>query len=371
MKITRLSVYVVRLDAWKVETRYSSAVRIGQHLETSIVRLETDTGLIGWGETLTPPPYYHPTSPESARAAIGLVAPLVVGADPRQNRRIIEEIRFMLRGHEPARSVIDMALWDLAAKARGLPLVDLWGGRVACDLPVLCLVGLGSPEEQVAGIGAYRDEGYRLFQVKVGQGAVADDIDRIRACMAAMRPGERCWFDANRGWNVDRAMQVLLRVRDLCPLIEQPCETYRDCVTVSRRTGMGLMLDEVIHDQDDLYRAVHDGIIDVAVLKLGTTGGISEHRHLAELGLRLGVPMRIEDFYGTGLTLAAVCHLAQGLPERATFGVYDYHLPEVPVVKNPFRVVNGRVRVPEDCAPGLGVEVDLSVLGDPVAEYAS
>ncbi len=371
MKVTGLTVYVVRLDAWQAETRYSADVRIGQNLETSIVRLDTDAGLVGWGETLTPPPYYHPTAPESTRAAIGLIAPLVLGADPRRNRRIMEDIRFMLRGHEPAKSVIDMALWDLAGKAHGLALVDLWGGRVVDDMPVLCLVGLGTPEEQVANIGGFRDRGYRLFQVKVGMGTAGDDIARIEACMAAMRPGERCWFDANRGWNVDQAMQIMPRVRHLSPLIEQPCETYRECLTVSRRTGMGLMLDEIIHDQDDLFRAAGDGIIDVAVLKLGTTGGISEHRHLAELGLRLGLPMRIEDFYGTGLTLAAVCHLAQGLPGRATFGLYDYHLPEVPVVKNPFRVVNGRVRVPEDCGPGLGVEPDRSILGDPVVVYAS
>ena len=85
--------------------------------------------------------------------------------------------------------------------------------------------------------------------------------------------------------------------------------------------------------------------------------------------MRLGVPMRIEDFYGTGLTLAAVSHLAQGVPAAATFGLYDYHLPAAPVARNPFKVVAGRVKVPEDCAPGLGVEVDTGVIGDPVAEY--
>ncbi len=369
MKITHLSVHVVELDAWNVGTRYTADDKLGFSLQSSIVRLETDCGLIGWGETLTPPSYYHPTSPESARAAIGLIAPLILGADPRCNRKILEDIRTMMRGHEPARSAVDMALWDLAGKAFGLPLVDLWGGRVVQDLPVLCLVNFAPPAEQAAQINHFRKMGYRLFQIKVGADDPAEDIARIESCMAAMQAGERCWFDANRAWSVDLAMQILPRVQHLAPLIEQPSETYRDCVTISRRTGMGLMLDEVIHDQDDLIRAVNDGIIDVAVLKMGTTGGISEHRHLAEVGLRLGVPMRIEDYYGTGLTLAAVCHLAHTLPEQATFGLYDYHLLEVPVVKNPFPVVNGRVRVPEDCAPGLGVDVDLSVIGKPRAEY--
>lgn len=369
MRITKLSIHVVILDKWNVETRYTMADKIGLSLQSSVIRLETDTGLVGWGETLTPPPYYHPTAPESARAAIGLVAPLVLGADPRTQRKVIEDIRFLLRGHEPAKSAIDMALWDLNGKAYDLPLVDLWGGRAIEDMPVLCLVNIGTPAQQVAQIQDYRDKGYSLFQIKIGMGDPDLEVARIEACMAAMQTGERCWFDANRAWNVDQAMRVMPRVKHLSPLIEQPCETYRDCVTVSRRTGMGLMLDEVIHEQDDLFRAAEDGVVDVAVLKMGATGGISQNRHLAEVGLRLGIPMRIEDFYGTGLTLAALCHLSQTLPATATFGLYDYHLPDVPVVKNPFPVIGGRVKVPEDCGPGLGIEVDLDVIGAPVSEY--
>ncbi len=369
MKIIRLSVYIVKLDAWNVGTRYTANDQLGFDLQSSIVCLETDCGLIGWGETLTPPPYYHPTSAESARAAIGLIAPLILGADPRQNRKILQNIHCTLRGHEPTKSVIDMALGDLVGKAHGLPLVDLWGGRVVQDMPVLCLVNYASPDDQVAQIDFYRHQGYKLFQIKIGSEAIADDIARIEACTAVMQPGERCWFDANRAWSVEQAMQILPRVRHLTPLIEQPSETYRDCLTISHRTGMGLMLDEVIHDQNDLIQAVNDGIIDIAVLKMSTTGGISEHRHLAEIGVRLGVPMRLEDYYGTGLTLAAVCHLAHTLPKHATFGLYDYHLPEVPVIKNPFQTVNGRVRVPDNCSPGLGVEIDQSVVGHSIAEY--
>ncbi len=369
MKITKLSVYRVVLDEWGVETRYTKSLKTPMALETSVLRIDTDEGLAGWGETMTPPSYYLPTSPAAARAGFDVIAQTLLGEDPRPHRKIMEDVRFAMRGHKPTKSAIDMALWDLAGQVAGLPLVDLWGGRVVEDMPVLCLVNVASPEEQIAQIAEFRAEGYRLFQVKIGHGAPADDVARIRACQAAMLPGERCWFDANRAWTVDQAMQVMPLVRDVAPLIEQPCETYAECLAVARHTGMGLMLDEVIEDQESFLRAARDGILNVAVLKMGCTGGISEHRHLAELGLRLGVPMRIEDFYGTGLTLAAVCHLAQGLPEAATFGLYDYHLPTVPVVSNPFPVVAGRVKVPEDCAPGLGTEVDEAVIGDPVAEY--
>lgn len=370
MKITGLTVYRVVLDQWGVETRYTRSLSMDIPLETTVLRIDTDEGLTGWGETMTAPSYYLPTSPQSARAGIELIAPTLLGRDPLAHRARMEDIRFVMRGHKPTKSVVDMALWDLIGKARGLPLVELWGGRVVEDIPVLCLVNTASPEEQVSQIAAFREQGYRLFQIKIGHGSPQLEIARIRACQRAMQPDERCWFDVNRAWSIDQAMQVMPLVRDLAPLIEQPCETYQECRTVARHTGMGLMLDEAIEDQQTFIRAAEDGVINVAVLKMGCTGGISQNRHLAEIGLRLGIPMRIEDFYGTGLTLAAVTHLAQGLPATATFGLYDYHLPEVPVVSNPFPVVKGRVKVPDHCGPGLGVDVDMEVIGDPIAEYS-
>ena len=131
------------------------------------------------------------------------------------------------------------------------------------------------------------------------------------------------------------------------------------------------MLDEVLDSQEAMICAAEDGVLDVAVLKMGCTGGLSQHRHLVEIGLRLGIPMRIEDFYGTGLTLAAVCHLTQGVPAAANFGLYDYHLPDIPLARNPFPVTGGRVQVPTACGPGLGIDINEDVLGDPLETWES
>lgn len=366
MKITRLSLYAVDLLVWGGESRYSPAQALPAPLETNIVKLETDTGLVGWGEGCVPPPFYAPALAAGAREGIKYLAPLLLGADPRAPRRILEAARSSLRGHGPSIAALDMALWDLAGKIHEAPLVDLWGGRVADDMEVLAMVSIGTPDQTVERMEDYRARDYKTFQIKIGFGTADDDVEKITRVQQALRPGERAWYDVNRGWTVDRAMQVLPRVRHLAPLIEQPCETYAECAILAKRLGLGLMLDELIDGQDAMIRAAADGVMDVAVLKMGCTGGLSQHRHLVEVGLRLGIPMRIEDFYGTGLTLAAVCHLAQGVPEAANFGLYDYHLPEVPVARNPFPVARGRVRVPDDCGPGLGIEVDETILGGPL-----
>lgn len=368
MQITKLSVYRVSLAAWPAETRYTVGLAREVEIETNVLRVDTDAGLTGWGESCTAPPYYYATLSAGTRAAIEHAVPLLLGADPRNVRGIMHRLGQYMRGQNPAKAAIDMALWDLAGKAAGLPLCDLWGGRVAERLPVLAMICVAEPDAMLASIAEYREQGYTRFQCKIAQGDADADVARIRAIMADMRAGERCWFDANRAWSVDQAMRVLSRVRDLSPLIEQPCETYQECRIVAQRCGLGLMLDESIDGYDAMVVAQRDGVMDVATLKFNATGGISEQRFLAELGLRLGVPMRIEDFYGSGLTLAAVTHIAQTLPAESTFGLYDYHLPAAPVVRNPFVVERGFVAVPDDCAPGLGAEVDESVLGEPVIQ---
>ena len=367
MRIARLSLFSLSLDSWSGESRYGPTQVLPAPVEANVVKLETDQGLSGWGESCTPPPYYLPTLAAGAREGIKHVAPLLVGADPRRPRQIMESVRGAIRGHGPSKAAIDMALWDLWGKLQDAPLVELWGGRVVEDMPVLAMISIGSPDETLERVAAYRAQGYALFQIKIGLGAAEDDIEKISRVMADLRPGERCWFDVNRGWTLDQAMQVLPRVAQLGPLIEQPCETYRECKTLAERFGLGFMLDELIDGQEAMIRAALDGVMDVAVLKMGCTGGLSQHRHLVELGLRLAVPMRIEDFYGTGLTFAAVAHLAQGLPAAATFGLYDYHLPETPLALNPLRVDRGRVSLPADCGPGLGVEVNEAILGAPLA----
>ncbi|MER9625499.1 hypothetical protein NKI98_29355 [Mesorhizobium sp. M0222] len=122
MKITGLAACRVVLDKWDVETRYTHAL-ISIPLETTVLRIDTDEGLGGWGETMTPPSHYLPTSPQTARAGLDRIAPILLGADPRNHRARMEEIAFPMRGPKPTKSVVDMALWGLVGKARG-PIME-------------------------------------------------------------------------------------------------------------------------------------------------------------------------------------------------------------------------------------------------------
>jgi len=367
MKIKKISLYSIPINVGMELTRYVSSQSINPELDTLVVKLETDVGLVGWGEVCSAPPYYLPELSSGARDGIIHVSPVVIGRDPREVRAIITDIAGALRGHGNAKTAIEMALWDLAAKAHNIPLVQLWGGKVSQSLPVLAVVRIGTKEETTASFKAFREQGYSRFQIKVASGEAETDIETIQMVMEIALPHERIWFDPNRGWLVDDAIRVITAVKHLSPMIENPCESYEECRNVARRTGVPFMLDEVLDGPRRFLQGVQEEIMDVASLKMSAVGGLEQTRVIMEFGRELGVPMRIEDYYGTGILLAAVTHMAHTLPRRLVFGLYDFVSEDLPLVKNPLKVTQGEICLPGNPLPGLGIEINEDLLGQAVA----
>src|SRR5207247_1471906 len=137
-------------------------------------------------------------------------------------------------------------------------------------------------------VAGYRSEGYRRFQLKVGDDP-ADDIDRIRAAAAMLQPGDRLIADANTGWLMHDALRVVRAVRDVDVYIEQPCVTYEECLSVRRHCDHPFVLDEVIDSVDALLRAHADGAMDVVNLKISKLGGLTKTKQARDLCIALGV----------------------------------------------------------------------------------
>ena len=371
MRITQITLFSLPINVGMELTRYVSSQSIDPSLDVLVVKIETDGGLIGWGEVCSAPPYYLPELSAGAREGIRHVAPVVIGRDPGQVAAILRDVSAALRGHGNAKTALEMALWDLAAKAHGLSLVDLWGGRVSESVPMLNVVRIGDRDEMLAQFEAQRAQGYSRFQIKVGAGEPYQDIETIRIVQGLALPHEHIWYDPNRAWLVDDAIRIIKATVDLAPMIENPCETYEECRTVAQRTGCRIMLDEVLDSPQRFLEAVQDQVLDVASIKTSCVGGIEATRATMVLARLYGVPLRIEDYYGTGLLLSCMTHLAHTLPENLVLGLYDYVSADLPLVRNPLRVVNGRLRLPDDPGHGLGVEIDETTLGAPVAEMTA
>ena len=121
-------------------------------LPSTVVRIETDEGLVGFGETCPLGPAYLPAHAEGARAALRELAPSLLGLDPRNLNAVNDTMDAALAGHGYAKAAVDIACWDLLGQAAGLPVSTLLGGTRADDFPLYVAIPLGPIEEMVAHV---------------------------------------------------------------------------------------------------------------------------------------------------------------------------------------------------------------------------
>ena len=366
MKITAIRVYQVDLPV--KEGRYAwSEGKYVEVFDSTVVEVITDEGLVGLGEVCPLGPFYLPAFGPGARAAIGELAPHLIGQDPRELNCINALLDAALLGHPYAKSALDMACWDLLGQDARLPVCALMGGRFGETVALYRAISQQAPDAMAENVAGYRAEGYTKFQLKVG-GAVADDVARIHAVAEILDAGEVLVADANTGWLLPDAARVVNAVKDLDVYIEQPCKSYQACLAVRQRTALPFVLDENIDSLEMLLRAHGDQAMDAINLKISKVGGLTKARQIRDLCVTLGIPMTIEDSWGGDIVTAAIAHLAHSTPERYRFTATDFNsYVSVSNAEGAPKRDQGRMRASD--RPGLGVTARPEVLGQPVAVY--
>jgi L-alanine-DL-glutamate epimerase-like enolase superfamily enzyme len=363
LRITAIRAYQVDLPL--KEGRYSwSNGNFVEVFDSTVVEVETDAGIVGYGECCPLGSAYLPAYALGVRSGLAEIAPQVIGCDPRDLGPLNRHMDSVLRGHPYVKAAIDVACWDILGQSTGLPVYQLLGGKAQEDIKLYRAISQIEPEAMAANVAGYRDQGYTKFQLKVGADADSD-IERIRLSAAEMRPGDVLVADANTGWTMHEAARVVNALRDVDVYIEQPCPTYEECLVTRRRTTLPFILDEVIYGVDSLTRGIADGAMDVINLKISKVGGLTKARLMRDLCVQGGIPMTIEDTWGGDIVTATIAHLAQSTPEEFSFSATDFNsYGTVDIAEGAPRRVEGRMRASD--APGLGIQPIMAALGDPV-----
>ena len=365
MKITAIRAYQIDLPLHEGSYKWSGGNSVTV-FDSTVVAVETDSGLTGWGEVCPLGPAYLPAYARGARAGIAELAPQLLGADPLALNEMNELMDRAMRGHPYVKSAIDMACWDLLGKVAGLPVATLMGGRVGADFALYRAISQESPAQMAKKISAYRREGYHKFQLKVG-GDPNTDIARIKAAAAELSTGDVLIADANTGWTQHAAMRVVDAVRDVDVYIEQPCMTYEQCLAVRRHTNRPFILDEVVDGIDMVVRGVADHAMDVINLKISKVGGLTRARQIRDLCVSLGIALTIEDTWGGDIITAAISHLAHSTPERFLFSSTDFN-SYVTVAFADGAPQRKKGRMSASTEPGLGVRPQMKKLGKPIID---
>ncbi|CAN5440484.1 mandelate racemase/muconate lactonizing enzyme family protein [soil metagenome] len=363
MKISRILAYQADLPLREGSYKWSGGKSVSV-FDTTVVRVETDTGAVGHGEVCPLGPFYLPAYAGGVRAGLAELGPHLIGWDPRELGKLNHRMDAALRGHAFVKSGLDMACWDILGQVAGEPVCTLMGGRYGPDFPLYRAISQLDPDAMAANVAHYRAEGYRRFQLKVG-GDPDTDIARIRAARAVLEPTDKLVADANTGWRQHEATRVVRAVADLDVYIEQPCETYEECLNIRQRTTAPFILDENIDSVHMLLRAHADRACDVVNLKISKLGGLTKTLQARDLCASLGIAMTLEDSWGGDIVTAAIAHLAHSCPTGLLFSSTDFNSYVTTAIADgaPQRK-DGRLAA--STAPGLGVTPRFDVLGDPV-----
>jgi cis-L-3-hydroxyproline dehydratase len=366
MRIERVEVFGYELSYLHGSYAMSGG-RVVTTLPSTVVRITTDEGIVGYGESCPLGPAYLPAFAGGARAALAEIAPHLIGLDPCNLAAVNAALDAALAGHAYAKSPVDVACWDVLGRATGRPVFSLLGGLLQEEYPLYVAVPLGPVAEMVAFVEARRAEGVHRFQLKLGADP-REDVVRVRAVVEATGDEDVVVADANCGWRLQDAVVAARGMEGLERLFfEQPCPTLEECLVVRRRTTLPMVLDEVISDVPSLLRAYEAGAMEAINLKIGRVGGLTRARLIRDLAQELGLRLTIEDSWGGDVVTAATAQLAASTRPEALFNVSfmnDWTAEHIAGYQP--RSANGVGRTP--AGPGLGIDVDADLLGKPLFE---
>jgi len=334
--------------------------------EMFLLRLRTDAGIEGLGEAvpLTLRGGGDPRRVERRlrRAAIRLARADVSdfeGEEPL--RAAIDAVVHASAGRRlpsPAAAAIEMALFDLAAKAVREPLWHLLGADAGDPLRCNATLVAGSPDEVAAGAREWAELGFESFKLKLG---IGEDLRQVAAVREAVGAEARIRVDANASWSRDDAIAVLRELEPLdVELAEQPVASLRDMAAVADATSIAIAADESVTTSKEAARAVRSGACELATVKLAKVGGIG-----AAAGVAKHVPVYMSSALDGPLGIAAAAHAAEAIYRDSVdpglaHGLATQLLFDDTYASRACELRGGELHLPG--APGLGVEVDEAAL---------
>ena len=376
MKITGVEVHVLKSPLAEPFAFSQGWVR---QRSATLVEVVTDDGVTGWGEAFA----QGLEPPEIAAAAIEhALKPLLIGADPLATEVLWHRMYHATRDYGrkgsvvAAISAVDIALWDIAGRARGEPIHKLLGGAFRNRVEPYAtgfyrIKGQGEAARLADEAVRHHEAGFRLMKVKLGYG-VEDDIACMQAiCRAIEGRDITLMIDTNHAYGRAEALRLGRALAD-CKLrwYEEPVvpEDLRGYAEMREKLTMPIAGGENEHTMYGYRELFAAGAVDIAQPDLGSCGGITAARHIIALAQSHGVAVN-PHVWGSAIAQAASLQLIAALPvaHHSLFAqepVFEYDRSSHPfrqhLITEPILQQGGWVTIPD--GPGLGVEIDRAAL---------
>ena len=378
MQVEKVEVFTLDLPLADPYWRARSTPQGSKFLDESVrvdtahqvaVRISSNDGLVGYGLT-APVPHYHGQTQEMMVDAIRYLIPFVEGKNPFDLELIHDTMDRALRGSEPAKCAIDLALYDLLGKMVGQPAYVLLGGARHRQFVTTFTLALGqagriwSSEEVAQKARRLCESGYRAFEVHIGTPGKGyhQDIERIHAIRNAVGTEVEIVTDLHQQWTVKEAIVGIKELESYNVFVEQPVAGLDGMAEVRRHVSAIIIADEICHTVEDGAALIRHQAADAFCIKPIKAGGLYKAKKLATLAESFGILTRVDGIPGEGkLSNTASAHLVLTLKHPIVCGVMQHvRLEKDLVTEGGIQFSGGSVTLPD--TPGLGVTVDENLL---------
>lgn len=339
----------------------------GVHGVTSVqrsvlVRVTSDEGVEGWGN-VDPTPGYSAMSAAEVHDTVRRLGPALTGADPLNVRRALAAMDREAPGRYEAIAAVEMALVDLKARALGVAVHSLLGGRVKDEIAFNAWIGTVPPEQAAREATAWLGRGFRSAKIKVS-GTGPDGIARVAAVRAAVGRRMALRVDFNESLRLGEAVPFIRRLEpyDLT-LVEQPIlrGEIAGLAEIRRAIGIPLMADESVTGPASLIEIIRREAADLVKVKVMKQGGLLRTLAMVEVASAAG--LRVVIGHGFGLTLSTLAEATVAAVSDAIVDGCEAVGPlkmAADVVVEPVRLDAGAIRLGDQ--PGFGATVDPDAL---------
>jgi L-alanine-DL-glutamate epimerase-like enolase superfamily enzyme len=320
---------IVAAETWsvtmKLEQPYTIAYERISEAVNVFLRLETDSGLCGFGSAAPDPAVTRETAEQVLAAAKDKIIPMLKGRDPLNRAKCLAELNKLIGLMPAARAMVDMALFDLLGKVAGLPLYRILGGFRSRMLTSVT-IGILPLQETLDVARHYTGQGFKAIKLKGGLDVEAD-IQNICKLRETCGRFIKLRFDANQGYTHGQAMRFAEGTRNAdLELFEQP--TPRSEIEllgrITRQSQIPIMADESLMSLKDVFRLAKKGLVDMVNVKLMKTGGLAEAMQIDAVARAAGINVMVGCMDESALSIAAGLHFALARP-NVTHADLDGH----------------------------------------------
>ena len=333
-----------------------------------VVKISTDSDHIGWGEASPFSPITGDTQETNVVTGQQL-ATLIHGRDPLAIEARMREINRFTLGDPSIRSAFDMALYDIAAKAAGMPLYQFLGGEKRPIRTDLTIGMQDTVEQTVAQAQAILDSGFDAIKMKVGRPVLAD-VAHVAAVRQLAGPGIAIKVDSNQGWDYPTAVANIRAMEGLnLQYSEQPLAVWDidNLARLREKVDLPICADESVFDDKDALKLIKAGAADYLNMKLGKSGGIHTALKINAIAEAAGCKCMIGCFAESRLALSAAAHLAMARPNICFLDLdsaFDFVTDPVIGGMTYDAVQGGLIHVTDE--PGHGASFDEAALTDKI-----